>query len=107
VTSTDVRTTNISQSLPHKMAEYRWYEEIASLSPYVYYLTFKRDKMLSRRSAERDEILNKKSSIKGKGNCDHALLSTTVSFSNRCVADHMMTSGKVGFKYYGTNGILE
>jgi len=36
VTSTDVRTTNISHSLPHKMAESRWYEEITSLSPYVY-----------------------------------------------------------------------
>jgi len=36
VTSTDVRTTNISQSLPHKMAENSWYEEITSLSPYVY-----------------------------------------------------------------------
>jgi len=36
VTSTDVRITNISQSLPHKMAENGWYEEITSLSPYVY-----------------------------------------------------------------------
>ena len=36
VTSTDVRTTNISQSLPHKMAENSWYEEITPLSPYVY-----------------------------------------------------------------------
>jgi len=36
VTSTDVRTTNISQSLPHKMVENSWYEEITSLSPYVY-----------------------------------------------------------------------
>ena len=35
VTSTDVRTTNISQSLPHKMAESSWYEEITSLSPYA------------------------------------------------------------------------
>jgi len=35
VTSTDVRTTNISQSLPYKMAENSWYEEITSLSPYV------------------------------------------------------------------------
>ena len=34
-TSTDVRITNISQSLPHKMAENSWYEEITSLSPYV------------------------------------------------------------------------
>jgi len=33
VTSTDVRATNISQSLPHKMAENSWYEEITSLSP--------------------------------------------------------------------------
>ena len=33
VTSTDVRITNISQSLPHKMAENSWYEEIMSLSP--------------------------------------------------------------------------
>jgi len=32
----DVRITNISQSLPHKMAENSWYEEITSLSPYVY-----------------------------------------------------------------------
>jgi len=31
VTSTDVRRTNISQSLPHKMAENSWYEEITSL----------------------------------------------------------------------------
>jgi len=36
VTSTDVTITNISQSLPHKMAENSWYEEIMSLSPYVY-----------------------------------------------------------------------
>jgi len=36
VTSTDVRTTNISQSVPHQMAENSWYEEITSLSPYVY-----------------------------------------------------------------------
>ena len=36
VTSTDVRITNISQSLPHKMAENSWYEEITSLSPYVW-----------------------------------------------------------------------
>ena len=36
VTSTDVRTTNTSQSLPHNMAESSWYEEITSLSPYVY-----------------------------------------------------------------------
>jgi len=36
VTSTDVRTTNISQSLPHKMAENSLYEEITSLSPYVF-----------------------------------------------------------------------
>ena len=36
VTSTDARITNISQSLPHKMAEDSWYEEITSLSPYVY-----------------------------------------------------------------------
>jgi len=35
VTSIDVRITNISQSLPHKMAENSWYEEITSLSPYV------------------------------------------------------------------------
>jgi len=35
MTSTDVRTTSISQSLPHKMAENSWYEEITSLSPYV------------------------------------------------------------------------
>jgi len=35
VTSTDVRITNISQSLPYKMAENTWYEEITSLSPYV------------------------------------------------------------------------
>jgi len=32
VTSTDVRITNISQSLPHKMAENSWYEEITSLT---------------------------------------------------------------------------
>jgi len=34
----DGRTTNISQSSPHKnakMAENSWYEEITSLSPYV------------------------------------------------------------------------
>ena len=37
VTSTDVRITNISQSLPHKMAENCWYEEITSPSPYVYH----------------------------------------------------------------------
>jgi len=36
VTSTDGRITNISQSLPHKMAENSRYEEITSLSPYVY-----------------------------------------------------------------------
>jgi len=36
VTSTDVRITNISQSLRHKMAKNSWYEEITSLSPYVY-----------------------------------------------------------------------
>jgi len=36
VTSTDVRITSILQSLPHKMAENIWYEEITSLSPYVY-----------------------------------------------------------------------
>jgi len=36
VTSTDIRTTNISQSLLHKMAENSWYEETTSLSPYVY-----------------------------------------------------------------------
>jgi len=36
VTSTDVRTTTISQRLPYKMAENSWYEEITSLSPYVY-----------------------------------------------------------------------
>jgi len=36
VTSTDVGRTNISQSLPHKMAVDSWYEEITSLSPYVY-----------------------------------------------------------------------
>jgi len=35
VASTDVRTTNISHSLPHKMAENGWYEEITSLSPNV------------------------------------------------------------------------
>jgi len=35
VTATDARITNISQSLPHKMAENSWYEEITSLSPYV------------------------------------------------------------------------
>jgi len=35
VTSSDVRATNISQSLPHKMAENSWYEEITSLSPYL------------------------------------------------------------------------
>jgi len=35
VTSTDVRTTNISQSLPYKMSENRWCKEITSLSPYV------------------------------------------------------------------------
>ena len=35
VTSTEARVTNISQSLPHKMAENSWYEEITSLSPYV------------------------------------------------------------------------
>jgi len=34
VTSTDVRLTNILQSLPHKMAENSWYEKITS--PYVY-----------------------------------------------------------------------
>jgi len=36
----DVRVRNILQSLPHKMAEKQlawiWYEEITSLSPYVY-----------------------------------------------------------------------
>jgi len=37
VTSTDVRITNILQSLPHKMAENSWYEKIKSLSPYVLY----------------------------------------------------------------------
>jgi len=31
----DIRITNISQSLPHKMAENSWYEEITSLSPYM------------------------------------------------------------------------
>jgi len=36
VTSTYVRITKISQSLPHKMAENSWCEEITSLSPYVY-----------------------------------------------------------------------
>ena len=36
VTSTDVRIINILQRLPHKMAENSWYEEITSLSPYVY-----------------------------------------------------------------------
>ena len=36
MTSTDVRVSNISQSLPHKIAENSWYEEITSLSPYVY-----------------------------------------------------------------------
>jgi len=36
VTSTDVGITNISQSLPHSMVENSWYEEITSLSPYVY-----------------------------------------------------------------------
>ena len=36
MTSTDARITNISQSLPYKMAENRWYEEIMSLSPHVY-----------------------------------------------------------------------
>jgi len=36
VTSTDARITNIWQSLPHKMAENSWYEEITSPSPYVY-----------------------------------------------------------------------
>jgi len=35
-TSTDVRTTNIPQSLPHKMAENSGYEEITSLSPYAF-----------------------------------------------------------------------
>ena len=35
VSSTDVRITNISQSLSHKMAENSRYEEITSLSPYV------------------------------------------------------------------------
>jgi len=35
VTSADVRITNISQSLPHKMVENSWYEEITSFSPYV------------------------------------------------------------------------
>ena len=33
---TDVRITNISQSLPLKMAKNSWYEEITSLSPYVW-----------------------------------------------------------------------
>jgi len=33
---TDVGITNISQNVPHKMAENSWYEEITSLSPYVY-----------------------------------------------------------------------
>jgi len=37
VTSTDVRTANISQSLPHRMAENSCYEEITSLSPCVKY----------------------------------------------------------------------
>jgi len=32
----DVRITNISQSLPHKMVKNSWHEEITSLSPYVY-----------------------------------------------------------------------
>jgi len=36
VTSTEVRIANISQSLLHKMAENSWYEEITSLSPYVF-----------------------------------------------------------------------
>jgi len=36
MTSTDVEITNISQSLPHKMAENSWHEEITSLSLYVY-----------------------------------------------------------------------
>jgi len=36
VMSTDVRITNISQSLPHKTAENNWYEEMTTLSPYVY-----------------------------------------------------------------------
>jgi len=36
----DIRITNISQSLLHKMAENRWYEEIMSLSPYVYVYGF-------------------------------------------------------------------
>jgi len=35
MTSNDVRITNISQSLSHKMAENSWHEEITSLSPYV------------------------------------------------------------------------
>jgi len=42
VTSTDVRTTNISQSLPHKMTENSRYEEITSLSPYVYIIRVSR-----------------------------------------------------------------
>jgi len=35
MTFTDVRTTKIAQSFPHKMAENSWYEEITSLLPYV------------------------------------------------------------------------
>jgi len=41
VTSADVRITSISQSLPHKMAENSWYEEITSLSTYVYNLQYR------------------------------------------------------------------
>jgi len=36
VTSTDVTITKILQSLPHKMVENSRYEEMTSLSPYVW-----------------------------------------------------------------------
>jgi len=39
-----MRLTNISQSFPHKMAENSWYEEITSLSPYVYTIQDKKKK---------------------------------------------------------------
>jgi len=51
VTSTDVRITTILQSLPYKMAENSWYEEITSLSPYVYKSsTMNSDAMAKRRA---------------------------------------------------------
>jgi len=53
VASTDVRITNISQSLPHKMAENCWYEEITSLSPYVYVFSWS---ILSDKTSHRSDL---------------------------------------------------